>query len=170
MCKLMLEKAEKKQKVKAINMASPAPRLQNDASRRAPNILLTSWIVQEVEFISKVVKTYEKKMEAACRSLISVAYKGKEDGIEFLKQKPVANIHKHFRKQDWYKLYLDEEWSGGEDRNEEENEKATASHENKSLIVLADSSEDSPSSSHADLAENAMHSNSLLRGEEVLEC
>jgi class 3 adenylate cyclase len=155
LCKLMLEKAEKKQKVKAINMASPAPRLQNVASRRAPNILLTSQIVQEVESISKVVKRYEKKMEAACRSLIAVAYKGKEYGIEDLKKKPVANIHKHFRKQDWYKLYSDEEWSGGGDMHEEEHEKATASQENKALIVLADSSEGPPSSSHANLAENA---------------
>jgi hypothetical protein len=154
LCKSMLEKAEKKQKVKAINMASPAPRLQNVASIRAPNILLTSQIVQEVESISKVVKRYEKKMEAACRSLIAVAYKGKESGIEDLKKKPVANIHKHFRKQDWYKLYSDEEWSGGEDRKEEEYKKATASHENKAPSVLADSSEYAPSSSHANLVEN----------------
>jgi class 3 adenylate cyclase len=73
-------------------------------------VMLTSQIVSEVESLSKVVRRYEQKMEAVCGNLIAVAYKGKPDANQLRKQS-WSDIHQHFKQQDWYRMYSDDEFS-----------------------------------------------------------
>jgi len=65
-------------------------------------------MVTEVESLSKVVKRYERKMEAACGNLIAVAYKGQPAGQE-LKAQSWTSIHEHFKELNWYRMYSDDE-------------------------------------------------------------
>jgi class 3 adenylate cyclase len=73
-------------------------------------VMLTSKIVSEVESLSKVVRRYERKMEAVCGNLIAVAYKGKPDAKQLRKQS-WSDIHEHFKQQEWYRMYSDDEFS-----------------------------------------------------------
>ncbi|KAL3940805.1 MAG: hypothetical protein SGBAC_004721 [Bacillariaceae sp.] len=104
LCRSMLQKAARRRRHQR-NMSS----VQSIKSESSAGIL-TSRIVNEVESLSKVVKRYEKKMEAACGNLIAVAYKGAPGATE-LKRRSSAEIHDHFRQQDWYKMYSDDECS-----------------------------------------------------------
>jgi hypothetical protein len=72
--------------------------------------ILTSQIVSEVESLSKVLKRYDRKIGSAVGNLIAVAYKG-QPGTRELRQQSWQNIHEHFKRQDWYRLYSDDEIS-----------------------------------------------------------
>ncbi|KAL3937726.1 MAG: hypothetical protein SGBAC_007220 [Bacillariaceae sp.] len=70
--------------------------------------ILTSHYVSEIESLSRMVKRYERKIEAAVGNLIAVAYKGQRSGKE-LRKKPWSDVHKHFREQNWYQVFSEEE-------------------------------------------------------------
>lgn len=105
----MLKKAQmKSQRKRHSSMMSYASASSINTS--GTEAMLTSHIVSEVESLSKVVKKYERKMEAACGNLIAVAYKGDPEARE-LKKRSWSHIHNHFKQQDWYRLYSDDEGS-----------------------------------------------------------
>jgi len=70
--------------------------------------ILTSHYVSEIESLSRMVKRYERKMEAAVGNLIAVAYKGQKSGKDLRKQS-WSDVHSHFKKQDWYRVFSDDE-------------------------------------------------------------
>lgn len=106
LCRSMLQKAARRRRHRGTVSIGSMRSVRTDSSA----YMLTSQIVNEVETLSKVVKRYEKKMEAACGNLIAVAYKGAPEGTE-LKRKSSSEIHEHFRQQDWYRMYSDDEFS-----------------------------------------------------------
>ncbi|CAJ1949482.1 unnamed protein product [Cylindrotheca closterium] len=110
LCRSMLQKATRRRRHRRNEVGSV-----HSGKSDVSTVTLTSQIVNDVETLSKVMKKYEKKMEAACGNLIAVAYKGAPGATE-LKSKSSMEIREHFRKQDWYKIYSDDEFSfdGGE--------------------------------------------------------
>jgi hypothetical protein len=105
--RLMFETAKAKHKARR-TLSSMSSELS--VASEHSSAMLTSQIVSEVESLSKVVKRYEKKMEAAVGTLIAVAYKG-QPGASDLKRKSASKIHEHFREQDWYRMYSDDDMS-----------------------------------------------------------
>mmetsp|Transcript_22486 Transcript_22486/g.55637 ORF Transcript_22486/g.55637 Transcript_22486/m.55637 type:complete len:1526 (-) Transcript_22486:168-4745(-) len=105
-CAAMVKSAKAKANSRTISDTRSISSMRSSESE----IMLTSKIVNEVESLSKVVKRYERKMEAACGNLIAVAYKGRPDGKD-LRKKNWSDIHHHFKQQEWYKLHSDDELS-----------------------------------------------------------
>jgi len=103
-CEAMFESA----KAKVNSLSASYARSVSPMHQTKSEIILTSMMVNEVECLSKVVRRYERKMESACGNLIAVAYKGRPDGQDLCK-KSWGDIHGHFKEQEWYKMYSDDE-------------------------------------------------------------
>lgn len=106
-CRAMLEKAKQRHKnrVQSVDVVS-------SESSVAAETFFTSHMVNEIESLSKVMKRYERKTEAACGNLIAVTYKDKSGATELRKQS-WSDIREHFRQKDWYRMsHSDDEMSG----------------------------------------------------------
>jgi hypothetical protein len=87
--------------------ASQEPNEQTTAD--VPDPHLTTQMIEEIQRLSQFISRYEKKMEAICKSLISVAHKGKEDDQTVrLKTSPLPELYNFVTQQDWYKRHADE--------------------------------------------------------------
>jgi len=104
------------------------------ASATGTEAILTSQIVSEVESLSRVVKRYERKMETACGNLIALAYKG-QPGAQELKNQSWNKIHNHFKEQEWYRKYSDDDFSQG---GSEWSSRDPAGWGNRKVQVLVD--------------------------------
>jgi hypothetical protein len=81
-----------------LGIASPTSRTQQDE----PPLL--SHMVDEVERLSQRVHQYEKKLQAACNSLVAMSQKGKQDErLDSLKHATLVEKFIYLTKQTWYK-------------------------------------------------------------------
>ncbi|CAJ1956415.1 unnamed protein product [Cylindrotheca closterium] len=143
-CEAMFKSAKAKVVLRSShNIRSVSPKHPTESE-----IIMTSAMVNDVECLSKVVRRYERKLEAACGNLIAVAYKGGPDGKE-LRKKSWEAIHSHFKQQEWYKMYSEDELSvDGSLPSFKNNKSKDASHIVRSrklgLVTFISSSQEGP--------------------------
>jgi hypothetical protein len=92
--------------------ASQEPNKQTSAED-VPDSRLTPQMIEEIQRLSHLIWRYEKKLEVICKSLISIAHKGKEDDQTVrLKTSPLPELYNFVTQQDWYKRHADENSHG----------------------------------------------------------